>query len=70
MLVGFSIDDISNTIKNEDELINIFDYLIKDGLDPFQAYNFISEKYGDDEISKFLDDEIFKFLDDESTLNL
>ena len=45
MLIGFSIDDIVDTIKNEDKLINIFDYLIKDGLDSLQVYNFISEKW-------------------------
>lgn len=46
MLSGFSIDNGNSIIKNEDELINIFEHLIKNGLTPFEAYYFIENKYG------------------------
>lgn len=57
MLSGFSTDNSNSVIKNEDELIHIFEHLIKNGLTPFEAYFFIENKYGEDEISKFLDNE-------------
>ena len=62
MLSGFSIDNGNSIIKNEDELINIFEHLIKNGLTPFEAYYFIENKYGEDEISKFLDNEAYNIV--------
>ena len=59
MLSRFSIDHISSIIKNEDELINIFEHLIKDGLTPFEAYDFIENKYGEEEILKFLNNDAY-----------
>ena len=38
MLSGFYLESISQNIRNEDDLINIFDYLIKEGLTPYEAY--------------------------------
>lgn len=54
MLNRFSIEDISPMIKNEDYLISFFEYLINEGLNLSDAYNFITELYGEEEISKFL----------------
>lgn len=52
MLSGFYLESISKNIRNEDDLINIFDYLIKEGLTPYEAYYFITDKYGEEEILK------------------
>ena len=55
MLSGFCWESISQNIRNEDDLINVFDYLIKEGLTPYEAYYFITDKYGE-EILDILDD--------------
>ncbi|MFA6741022.1 MAG: hypothetical protein WCR78_05965 [Arcobacteraceae bacterium] len=51
----FCLDTIYYNIKNEDDLINIFDNLIKEGLNPIEACSFITDKYGE-EILEILDD--------------
>lgn len=51
----FCLDTICHNIKNEDDLINIFDSLIKEGLNPMEACSFITDKYGE-EILEILDD--------------
>ena len=51
----FCLDTICHNIKNEDDLINIFDNLIKEGLNPMEACSFITDKYGE-EILEILDD--------------
>jgi hypothetical protein len=61
MLSGFCLESISQNIRNEDDLINIFDYLIKEGLTPYEAYYFITDKYGEEEILKLLDEDNFRF---------
>ena len=55
MLSGFYLESISQNIRNEDDLINIFDNLIKEGLNPMEACSFITDKYGE-EILEILDD--------------
>ena len=56
MLSGFCLESISQYIWNVDVLINVFDYLIKEGLTPYEAYYFITDKYGE-EILELLDDD-------------
>lgn len=55
MLSKFCLDTICYNIENEDDLINIFDNLIKKGLTPTEACSFITDKYGE-EILEILDD--------------
>lgn len=54
MLSDFSIDEIPSVIKSEDNLICIFDYLLKEGFNLSEAFNFMIDKYGEEEIEKFL----------------
>ena len=51
----FCLDSIYYNIKNEDDLINVFDNLIKEGLNPMEACSFITDKYGE-EILELLND--------------
>lgn len=53
-MLSYFIDEIPSVIKNEDTLINVFDYLLNEGLDPYEAFDFMIDKYGEEEITKFL----------------
>ena len=57
MLRHLQIDDNNFSIENENNLIDIFDALVSRGIEPFTAYNLISERYGEEIISEFLGNE-------------
>jgi cytochrome c-type biogenesis protein CcmH/NrfF len=50
----FCLEDSCFVIKSEDNLIDIFDALVYQGVEPSKAYDLIVDKYGEAVISEFL----------------
>lgn len=56
MLKHFCLENSCFIIKSEDDLIDVFDALLSQGVEPYEAYKLIVEKYGKEVISKVLED--------------
>ena len=54
MFSNISIETLNNEIANEEYILNIFENLLRKGIEPLDAYNYIEQKIGKEKLLEIL----------------